>query len=202
MAASARDRATAIEYAEAGLDTVRQLLDVRYNQSFAVNTLATPAGVDQARQQAWPTLGAFTPMCQQRDPGAVTGDNENRISRSCFTQACNSGLCFTGDMAVATKAQCRMRNPNTGLVIERWKERAIWNDANRHGVLTVKTADDTDTDVQYLVEMLCFTNPSNQTIMDPAMANGVPLYRITTRATGDAGRATVMLQSVYKGNLF
>lgn len=199
MASSARDRAVALDYAESAVDIVRQLLDVRYNLTIDRAQLTSPASIEQQRLASWPQLKSFLPSCGPRNPNArSTG---NAINVNCFTENCNSGLCFTGNLAVETKAQCRLENDASGTVMERWREDSVWDDTNRHGVVQLSRPDGSNVDVQYLVEMLCFIPRSDRDIEDPDLVNGVPLYRVTTRAKGDAGRSTVVLQTVYKGNM-
>ena len=206
MATSARDRADALRKSEEALDVIRQLLDVRTNNTMpAAGVVMTPEIV----RNVWPSVNAFSVSCTERNPNAqVTGVNNQvsaQASVSCFTEECNRGFCFSGDMQAETKALCKVSNPDTSVAINHWQDKTVWDAAGRYGVIKVaKSADQavpTFVDVKYLVEMLCFTPRSDATMDDADMTNAVPLYRVTTMAVGAADRSTVVLQSVIKGNL-
>lgn len=168
MAASARDRAVAFQSAESALGQVEALINTNF------------------------TIANVLPGC----PGS-----------NCFRPNCNNGLCFSGDLAGAVnRDDCRLAGSD-GKAVQKWQDQGLWDDVNTHQkvqVLTNSSADEdgnySPVDVRYMIEFLCFVPRNDKAIDDGENSrnNGVPLYRITVRAEGDAGRSAVMLQSVYR----
>lgn len=180
MAASARDRAVALQAAESALTSVERML----------------AG------QVFP-MSSFMPTC-----GGANANN-------CFTPACTGGFCFSGDLDGAVfRDECSLANIEDGQLVVRqhWRNEGLWNldgDPRDDGfpgvveVLPASTDDEgnrTPRDVRFMVEFLCFVPRSGEAISDPEHSrnSGVPLFQITVRAEGEAGRSTVMLQSVFR----
>jgi type IV pilus assembly protein PilX len=185
MAASARDKVIASQAAESALLAVENLL----------------AAKDYS-------IANFMPSCN--------GDD-------CFNQDCLGGRCFSGDLeASIVRDDCSLANiaasglPNAGkkVVRQHWKEENLWNlSANPESatypgfikVLTNARIDEhgamTPSYVRYMVEFLCFVPKDDKVVLDKDVSRntGIPLFQVTVRADGDAGRATVMLQSVFKG---
>ncbi len=168
MVIGARDRSEAFQAAESALDAVETT--IRNNPY---------------------TLDAYT----------CTGAN-------CFDSACTGGLCFGGTFEGAqTKDDCLLVDPGLGvpgdvLVMQPWRDNTNWDTANRHKTINVLTSPDTNQPVavKYLVEFMCFV-PRDENAVDDGINSrnaGVPLYRITVRATGEADRSVVMLQSTYR----
>lgn len=170
MASSARDHAVAFQAAEAALAQAEQLvLTAKYT-----------------------------------DEDFICRDSS---SNRCFSSDCKNGLCFTGDLSNAMyRDDCKIAKP--AAAAEAWPIKSYWenNGAALPKVQIAKTdivnSEDLDTEtlaVPYMVELLCYVPRDNQTADDENNRNGgVPLYRVTVRAQGGAGRAAVMLQSVFK----
>jgi type IV pilus assembly protein PilX len=185
MAASARDRAVAMQAAEAALQEVEKIL---------------AADKDAAGNLNFP-VQSFMPNCSQP---------------RCFTPSCPDGLCFSGDFEAArTRDDCSLANVaapgNPRQVRQHWREEGNWQAdqaaaGQPPGFVQVLVNDDTDPavsqiPVKFLIEFMCFVpkNENTNTDEDHSQDLGVPLYQVTVRASGQAGRATVMLQSVFKG---
>ncbi len=124
-----------------------------------------------------------------------------------FKKDCTGGLCFSGDLQGATnKDDCRLAN-TANETEQIWRDSDIWDSPTTHRVIQVLTNSTENDDgeyepvpVRYIYEFLCFV-PRDDKAVDDGENNrndGVPLYRITVRAEGDAGRSAVMLQSVYR----
>lgn len=176
MAASARDRAIAFQRAEAALSTVEQSIA---QSPFEVTS--------------------FMPTC--------TGNR-------CFNPDCTNGLCFSGDLEGAVqRSDCRLagRDGAVSRAKEHWRISTHWETENRLPTVPIDTgrrnppAEENEdptpiiAEVPYMIEFLCFVPRSSDAIDDENSTNsGVPLYRITARAEGDAKRASVMLQSVVR----
>lgn len=169
MAASARDRAVAFQAAESALARVEREVIPQFS---ITNVL----------------------------PGCSAAE--------CFNPNCDNGLCFTGDMEGAVyRDECSLANIS-GEVEQPWKITNYWNNTGRHKVMQVTSSRPTEggggyvpVDVKYMIEFLCFVPSSADAIDDGENSrnSGVPLYRITVRAEGEARRSAVVLQSVYRG---
>lgn len=131
----------------------------------------------------------------------------NSTSNRCFNSTCTNGLCFSGDLANAMyRDDCKIAKPAT--TAEAWPAKTFWenNGAALPKVQIAKTdlgnsgeLDDETIAVPYMVEFLCYVPRDRQITTDENNRNGgVPLYRVTVRAQGSAGRAAVMLQSVFR----
>jgi len=173
MAASTKDRSLAFSKAESVLRSVERDLS------------GEVAGVVP------PSLTELLPTCS----GA-----------RCFNDKCKNGLCFTGDFtSEGKKSDCSLADTN-GVVKQMWKENAaVWEKAGNYMTKSVPNSDDVTktTEVKYIVEFLCFVERDDIKAQDPkkeAPDNMVPLYRVTVRAEGQSGRASVMLQSVFRTN--
>lgn len=166
MAASARDRSVAFQAAEAAL-----------------------IGIEKTLSQSPPPYGTpnFLPSCS-----ASTGN--------CFTSNCTNGLCFTGDFVGAqTYSDCQLAKSD-GTTEHPWQKKTNWNTAGTHRVINVASSSGSGTNaVKYMIEFLCYV-PVDAKVDSPTTGLGasgwVPLFRITTKAEGESGRASVMLQSV------
>lgn len=170
MAGSARDHAVAFQAAEAALAQAEQLV-------LAANYTADDF------------------ICR------------NASSNRCFNNTCANGLCFSGDLANAMyKDDCKIAKPAASA--EAWPNKTYWqnNGATLPKVEVAKTdltdateLDDETLQVPYMVEFLCYVPRDRQIGTDENNRNGgVPLFRVTVRAEGSAGRAAVMLQSVFR----
>lgn len=170
MANSARDHAVAFQAAEAALAQAEQLV------------LAANYSADDF-------------ICR------------NASSPRCFNSTCTHGLCFTGDLANALyRDDCKIAKPAASA--EAWPNKSYW--ANNGSLLpkvqVAKTdienageLDDDTLEVPYMVEFLCYVPRDKQITSDENNRNGgVPLFRVTVRAEGSAGRAAVMLQSIFR----
>lgn len=131
----------------------------------------------------------------------------NASSSRCFNSTCTNGLCFSGDLDNAMyKDECKIAKPTASA--EAWPTKTYWqsNGASLPKVHIAKAAiddadelDDETIPVPYMVEFLCYVPRDNLTATDENNRNGgVPLFRVTVRAEGSAGRAAVMLQSVFR----
>jgi type IV pilus assembly protein PilX len=170
MAGSARDHAVAFQAAEAALAEAEQLV---LNANYTADDF----------------------ICR------------NAGSNRCFNSSCSNGLCFSGDLAGATfRDDCRIAKP--AATAEAWPLKTHWegSDVTLPKIQVAKTdlsdsdeLDDETLAVPYMVEFLCYVPRDEQSASDENNRNGgVPLYRVTVRASGSAGRSAVMLQSVFK----
>lgn len=170
MAGSARDHAVAFQAAEAALAQAEQIV-------LAANYTADDF------------------ICR------------NSTSNRCFNSTCANGLCFTGDLANAMyRDDCKIAKP--AVSAEAWPAKTYWenNGASLPKVQIAKSdisnsgeLDDETIAVPYMVEFLCYVPRDRQITSDENNRNGgVPLYRVTVRAQGSAGRSAVMLQSVFR----
>jgi len=168
MAASARDRSVAFQAAEAALIRLEAVLK-------------GGAGVS-------PLYGTpnVLPSCS---------------SSACFKASCPKGLCFTGDFIGAQKySDCQLAS-STGVTEYPWQKKEHWDSADKHDVINVASSSGVGAahPVKFMIEFLCYV-PVDEKIDSPAAGIGaagwVPLFRITTKAEGESGRASVMLQSV------
>lgn len=168
MAASARDRAVAFQAAESALTRVEREVIPQYSIS---NVL---------------------PGCSETE---------------CFTSECSNGLCFSGDLDGAVyRDDCRLAD-QSGEVGQSWKVTDYWDDAGFHKKMSITSSKPNESgsgyelvDVRYMIEFLCFVPASADAVDDGENSrnSGVPLYRITVRAEGEARRSAVVLQSVYR----
>lgn len=170
MAASARDRSVAFQAAEAALIKLEKDL---LGQPGVAPLYGTPN---------------FLPSCV-----ASTG--------KCFNSGCPNGLCFTGDFVGAqTYSDCQLAKSD-GTTEYPWQKKTYWDTEANHDVIEVANTSGGSAvnSVKYMIEFLCYT-PVDEKVDSPSTAIGtsgwVPLFRITTRADGESGRASVMLQSV------
>mgnify|MGYP006172658039 CR=1 FL=1 len=168
MAASARDRSVAFQAAEAALIKLEKDL---IGEPGVAPLYGTPN---------------FLPSCS-------TGE--------CFNSGCPKGLCFTGDFVGAQAySDCQLAKSD-GTTEHPWQNKTFWDTAANHDVIDVAntTGGTAVNSVKYMIEFLCYT-PVDEKVDSPSTAIGtsgwVPLFRITTRADGESGRASVMLQSV------
>lgn len=125
--------------------------------------------------------------------------NRCEASEGCFTSACDNGLCFAGTYAGDSPLGCSLANED-GVVPQFWRDADIWESKAR--VRQVRKVDDTNGTVKYLVEFMCFVPREDLKVVDSedTTSQMLPLYRVTVRAEGEAGRASVMLQSVFRGS--
>lgn len=170
MASSSRDHAVAFQTAEAALAQAEQLV------------LAANYSADDF-------------ICR------------NASSSRCFNNTCANGLCFNGDLTNAMyKDDCKIAK--AAAAAEAWPTKTYWanNGSTLPKVQIAKTniddtneLDDETIAVPYMVEFLCYVPRDKQMATDENNRNGgVPLFRVTVRAEGSAGRAAVMLQSVFR----
>ncbi len=126
----------------------------------------------------------------------------------CFNSECKGGLCFAGEYySSQERAQCYISDPKTQLQHDFWSDKKlnVWGYVDRH--LTVNVAG-LKRPVKYIIEFLCFTNigaklgagfsTQGASASNSENENHKPLYRITAMASGNARRATVVLQSTYR----
>jgi type IV pilus assembly protein PilX len=170
MAGSARDHAVAFQAAEAALTEAEQLvLNANYT-----------------------------------DDDLVCRDS---TSSRCFNTSCNNGLCFSGDVeSITFRDECKIAKLTTSA--EAWSKKSHWenNGTALPKIQIAKThltdADQLDSEtlaVPYMVEFLCYAQRDTHSATDENNRNGgVPLYRVTVKSSGSAGRSSVMLQSVFK----
>lgn len=173
MAASARDRAVAFQRAESALLRIER------------NLAAAPYPVQ-----------SFDSNC-----------NGSR----CFTADCTGGLCFSGEFdSIGSRKQCKLTNP-TAVTKQPWKsDDEVWKVSNKHLQFQDVASTDGGTTappVKYIVEFLCFVPGDDRetsgggggTMVESE--TDVPLYRITVQAAGEAGRSSVVLQSVLRASI-
>jgi type IV pilus assembly protein PilX len=131
---------------------------------------------------------------------------DSNCTGTCFTKECDSGLCFSGDYdSQGRPDQCNLVDPND-IAKPAWAQNSFWEQEGKYRTQVVPgTVQDSDPEpVKYVIEFLCFAPSGDRDIYGGAggvVREGdtyVPLYRITARAAGEAGRSTVVLQSVYR----
>ncbi|WP_394201404.1 pilus assembly PilX family protein [Marinagarivorans algicola] len=126
----------------------------------------------------------------------------------CFSSDCNDGLCFAGNFDAGTeRAHCYIANASTNPKKDFWKDETlnVWNVNSKHKKITI---DGLKNPVKYIIEFLCFTNvglelgagfsTQGASVQASENENYKPLYRITAMASGNANRATVILQTTYR----
>jgi type IV pilus assembly protein PilX len=176
MAASARDRAVAFQRAESALLRIESEL--------------------------------------RRNPYKRISFDTNCTGSKCFKPDCTNGLCFNGeDDSQASRKQCKLASTDPSSVsLPAWKDADldIWNNSNRHiqlSDLVVTEAGKTAPPVKYVIEFLCFVPAGDRDLIGGGGGSmqtdetDLPLYRITVRAEGEANRASVILQSVFRGTI-
>lgn len=134
------------------------------------------------------------------------GSFDSNCTGTCFTQDCDDGLCFTGQFdSQGSRKQCKLVD-SAGIVKPAWTEDDFWEAEGKYREENVLgTAEGIDpAPVKYVIEFLCFAPSGGRDIYGGSggvVVEGdtdVPLYRITARAEGEAGRSAVILQSVYR----
>ena len=128
--------------------------------------------------------------------GAVGGS----CGSICFTPTCTGGYCFLGAPgalpADPPNGLCSLAAP----AVEPATDSTLWaTGSGRYKTLAIPG---TALTTKYIIEYMCWTakDPSSPKLAGggPAWANAVHMYRITTLATGEDGRARVMLRSAIK----
>lgn len=118
---------------------------------------------------------------------------------TCYEKTCAGGLCFDGSFSPGTdKINCTVGGDNTTPPIEFWSDsmRDVWNDDEKHRSVDVEGVSEK---VKYIIEFLCYVDTGDGTVFSSLNPNeGLPLYRITALAEGDAKKSKVMLQSTYR----
>lgn len=117
----------------------------------------------------------------------------------CFTTDCEYGLCFAGSYD-GDEETCSLAS-DANKVEQFWQKANVWEEKAR--TRNVPKADGSgNTAVKYLVEFMCFVPREDVQVVsdDDTQVEMLPLYRVTVRAEGEAGRASVMLQSVFRGS--
>lgn len=135
-------------------------------------------------------------------------NNYTECGSDCFSPDCSGGLCFAGNFNAQTEREyCYIADATTNNTNDFWADETldVWNDAGKHRELAVEGL---NTTVKYIIEFLCFTNVgleqgagfSTQSANAGTTENEnyKPLYRITAMASGNANRATVVLQTTYR----
>lgn len=123
-------------------------------------------------------------------------------SEGCFNSSCDNGLCFAGTYTGDSPEGCSLANDNDA-VPQFWRDASIWSNDNKVRIRQVPSVDGSDgATVRYLVEFMCFVPREDLQVVDneDATVEMLPLYRVTVRAEGEASRASVMLQSVFRGS--
>jgi len=121
--------------------------------------------------------------------GAVGGS----CGSICFTSTCTGGYCFNGALpADPANGNCALNAP----AVEPATDSTLWTTGSgRYKTLAIPG---TALTTKYIIEYMCWT------AKDPLLpklnggapySNAVHMYRITTLATGEDGRARVMLRS-------
>lgn len=124
-----------------------------------------------------------------------------------YNEDCNGGLCFAGEFDMQTpREQCRIKAQD--VTASPWDLQTLFSAAPPEEeddvAFTRNVPVGQGVTVPYVVEFMCFVPSGRRATTGGSggavqqSADEVPLYRITVRATGDAQRATVMLQSVYR----
>lgn len=165
-------------------------------RDYAVAFQAAEAALAQAEQ--WVIAANFSAddfMCRDAS------------SSRCFNNTCTNGLCFAGDLTNAVyKDDCKIAKPTASA--EAWPNKTYWENNGaalpkvqvaKVDVDNVEELDAEPLQVPYMVEFLCYVPRDDQIVTDENNRNGgVPLYRVTVRAEGAAGRSAVMLQSIFR----
>lgn len=110
---------------------------------------------------------------------------------TCFSSACTNGYCFNGTYNTSTLA-CTLTVPAT----EPAANAAIWTTGSgKHRTLVIPN---TGLTTKYIIEHWCFTSRDSSLPKDTNNALNAHVYRITALATGEDGRARVMLRSTIR----
>lgn len=141
-------------------------------------------------------------------PPTVASHFSSCSGNHCFNDQCLGGLCFAGVFnSEVERAQCYVSNANDTQRKDFWQDETldVWNSNAKHLTLDIKGLNEP---VKYIVEFLCFTNVGRElgvgfstqgaSAKDSENENYKPLYRITAMASGNANRATVVLQTTYR----
>ena len=126
----------------------------------------------------------------------------------CFTPECDNGLCFAGNYNASMTDEIDCEVHPSGFAssvapVEFWKNDLNWTDDSRHIQVDVPGL---NTPAKYIVEFMCFADSgrggtsnkmksSNDQLVNNSL--GEPIFRITSLAQSDTGKADVMLQSLY-----
>lgn len=142
------------------------------------------------------------------NPPSLLKHYSNCSGAGCFNDECNQGLCFSGEYYPSQeRAQCYISDPDTNLKHDFWSDKNIdvWNSVSRHSTVNIEGL---ASPVKYIIEFLCFANISVEvgagisaqeaTVTSSENENYKPIYRITAMASGNASRATVVLQTTYR----
>lgn len=142
------------------------------------------------------------------NPPPLANHYSNCSGLGCFNTECKNGLCFAGEFYPSQeRAQCYISDPESKNQKDFWSDNEldVWASAARHSTISI---DGLNTPVKYIIEFLCFTNVGAElgagfstqgaTATTSENENYKPLYRITAMASGNASRATVVLQSTYR----
>lgn len=131
---------------------------------------------------------------------SITGDNfdpRNCSGDTCFTSACNQGLCFNGSFSVGNF--CSVNNPESPLA----SDRDLWRQANAYRESQISFPNVTQKP-RYIIEFLCFVQASTDAQNPPAPNPNYPaaewahFFRITSYAIGSDNSSKAILQSTYK----
>ncbi|MCR6650535.1 MAG: PilX N-terminal domain-containing pilus assembly protein [Cellvibrionaceae bacterium] len=136
----------------------------------------------------------------------LIGSFDSNCSGTCFNAACTGGLCFNGEFdSQGSRKQCKLAGSG-GVEQPAWMKEDFWKEDGPYLEIDVPGAAENSTPepVKYVIEFLCFAPSGGRDIYGGAGGvvregdTDVPLYRITARAAGEAGRSAVILQSVYR----
>ena len=138
---------------------------------------------------------------------SATGCTTACTGAGCFTSTCDGGLCFAGNYnaTMLDETECETHPSALGSTIAPkhfWKDDNFWADGSKHFQVTVPGLDEP---AKYMIEFMCFAdsgrggtaakmNSSNDKTLNNSL--GEPIFRITSLASSDSGRADVMLQSL------
>ncbi|MBC6905561.1 hypothetical protein DWB84_08850 [Saccharophagus sp. K07] len=137
-------------------------------------------------------------------PYPIRSFDSNCNDGNCFNSDCNGGLCFFGEFdSLGSRKQCRLA-PIGGAEEPDWMNDVFWKQSSKYLEVTLPGVGNEQHSVKYVIEFLCFAPSGGRSLYGGAGGvvtegdSDVPLYRITARASGDAGRSSVMLQSIFR----
>jgi type IV pilus assembly protein PilX len=173
MAASARDRAVALQAAESALRSVETLITTPGNGF---------------------TLASLLPSCKGDDCFTFNCNNGRCFGGDLEVAATLDDCSLASLAGGGGNAVTRQYWNEDGI----WEDAARTGDMR---VLMNNGVDiATPRNVQFLIEFMCFVPKNEKSLTDPDHASrfGVPLYQVTVQSRGEAGRSVVMLQSIFK----
>lgn len=137
-------------------------------------------------------------------PYPIRSFDSNCSGEKCFKANCSGGLCFSGEFdSLGSRKQCRLAIPGA-VTKPAWMDESFWEEEQNYLVESLPGSGGASYPVKYIIEFMCFVPSGARELHGSAggvTTEGdveVPLYRITAKASGDSGRSSVVLQSIFR----